>query len=88
MTATKQPTRAEQLERADRRRVRILELIREFLTEGTEHYKGRPPTISQLAELTHVSTKQVRTDLAALEAAGFIERDAGQAAGIRLVKQS
>lgn len=89
MTATKQqPTRAEQLERADSRRVEILGLIESFLTEGTEHYKGRPPTISQLASLTGVSNKQVRTDLAALEAAGLIERDPGQAAGIRLVKQS
>lgn len=88
MTATKQPPRAEQLERADARRVRILELIVASVTEGSPGYKGYPPTISELSRETGVSTKQVRTDLAALEAAGFIERDPGTGRGIRVVPQS
>lgn len=91
MTATKATTqlpRAEQLERADTRRVKILELITASVTEGSDGYKGYPPTISELAAQTGVSNKQVRTDLAALEAAGFIERDPGTGRGIRVVPQS
>ena len=88
MTATKQPSRAEQLQRADDRRVRILQIITDYLTPGAELYKGYPPTVSELAGLVAVSSKQVRTDLAALESAGLIERDPGRASGIRIVTQS
>jgi repressor LexA len=48
--------------------------------------RGRPPTISEIADaLGLASLFGVQKHLAALEAKGFVEIDAGKARGIRLV---
>lgn len=65
--------------RAEARRVRVVELIAESLTA-----RGYPPSVSELAAATGVSTRQTRVDLTTLEAAGIIERDPGVPRGIRL----
>lgn len=77
---TDERTRHEILTDAGDRRVRVLRLIETAIST-----KGYPPSISELAAATDVSTLTIRRDLANLESTGRIERDAGVTRGIRLV---
>lgn len=79
MTTTKDEKRDDQLARAAKRRGEVFNLIAASISE-----EGYPPSVSELAERTGVSPRTIRVDLAALEAAGKIERDPGKARGIRL----
>lgn len=68
------------LERAAARRVEVLKIIETSISE-----RGYPPTVSELAASTEVSTLATRRDLDTLVAQGKIERDPGVARGLRLV---
>lgn len=70
-----------EIERAAKRRVEILRKIVESVNG-----RGYPPTVSELAEATGVTKRQIRTDLDALVAAGAIERDPGVTRGLRVVE--
>jgi repressor LexA len=65
---------------ARRRRAQVLTLIAKSINS-----KGYPPSVSELANATGVSTLTTRRDLASLEDAGKIERDPGVGRGIRLL---
>ena len=65
------------------RQQKILEFIREFLSE--RHF---PPTLREIGERVGISsTSVVKYNLDALERKGFIERDGEISRGIRLVEQ-
>ena len=68
------------IERAKARRRRVLRLIRESIST-----RGYPPSISELAAATKVSTRSIRVDLDKLAEAGKIERDPKVTRGIRLL---
>jgi repressor LexA len=72
------PTQTE-IDRAATRRKQTLKLI---ATSISTH--GYPPSVSELATATGVSSAAVRRDLEALEKAGKIERDFAVARGIRI----
>lgn len=65
--------------RAAARRRKVLRLISTAIST-----KGYPPSVSELARATKVSTRTIRVDLTRLEEAGEIERDPGVGRGIRL----
>lgn len=72
------PTKTE-LDRAAARRKEAAKIIATSISS-----KGYPPSVSELAAETNVSTACVRRDLERLERDGVIERDPSVARGIRL----
>lgn len=69
--------------RAARRRTKVLKLIRKSIAD-----RGYPPSVSEIARETKVSTLTTRRDLSALEADGKIERDPKVGRGIRIVEEA
>lgn len=68
------------VENAARRRLDVLRRIRTAIAT-----KGYPPSVSELAKATDVSTLTTRRDLERLERDGKIERDPGVPRGIRVL---
>lgn len=69
----------EQIERAAKRRGRVLDAIKAHITD-----KGYPPTLTELAQLLDVDRETIVVDVRTLAAGGYIEVDKGIVRGIRV----
>lgn len=69
----------DQLATAARRRVQTLDVIRRHITD-----KGYPPTLTEIADATHVDRATVVIDVRVLANEGLLEVDKGITRGLRL----